>query len=230
MNAENTINAEAGRRCPQRVAWACATPAVAATTRRAEDNAVLPSRNHRSTLLQFALIRFLVVVIAILVPVSSGNAQTREETELKLKAAFVLKFALYVEWPESAFASPTNAIVFGVLGRDPFGKNFDATMQGQTVDKHPVVVKRGRTLAELGDCHVIFVSASERDRLRIQLPSLQDKPVLTISDVEGFTISGGMIGLKRKPGAIRFDINRHAAEAASLKISSRLLKLAEEVR
>jgi hypothetical protein len=171
------------------------------------------------------------VAIAIVIStLSVAHAQTSDETELKLKAAFVLKFALYVEWPASAFASPTNAIVFGVLGRDPFGKSFDVTMQGQTVDKHPVVVKRGRTLAELGDCHVIFVSASERDRLRSQLPRLQDKPVLTISDVEGFTASGGMIELKRKPGAIRFDINRHAAEAASLKISSRLLKLAEEVR
>lgn len=147
-----------------------------------------------------------------------------------MKAAFVLKFALYVEWPKSAFTSPTNAIVFGVLGRDPFGKNFDATMHGQTVDRHPVVVKRGRTPAELGDCHVIFVSASERERWRALLPLLQERPILTISDIEDFTASSGMIGLKRKQGAIRFDINRRAAETAGLKISSRLLKLAEEVR
>jgi hypothetical protein len=171
-----------------------------------------------------------LVLAVILATVSCARAQTSDETEMKLKAAFVLKFTLYIEWPENAFASPTNAIIFGVLGRDPFGKNLDATMQGQAVDKHPVVVKRGRTLAELGDCHVLFVSASERDRLRALWPRLQDKPILTVSDMDGFMASGGMIGLKRKQGAMRFDINRRAAEAAGLKISSRLLKLGDEVR
>ena len=170
----------------------------------------------------------LVVAIALAVALSA-RAQTLDEKELKLKAAFMLKFALYVEWPETAFASPTNAIVFGVLGRDPFGKALEETLNGQSVDKHPVVIKRGR-LADLSDCHVIFVSASERERWRAQQLRLQAKPVLTVSDLEEFAANGGMIGLKRKQGAVRFDINRKAAEAAGLKISSRLLKLGDEVR
>ncbi len=171
-----------------------------------------------------------LAIYFLLTPSPAARAQIANETELKSKAAIVLKIALYVDWPENAFASPTNAIVFGVLGRDPFGKNFDATMLGQTVDKHPVLVKRGRTLAELGDCHVIFVSASERDRWRTLLPRLQNQPILTVSDMDGFMTGGGMIGLKRKQGAIRFDINRRAAENVGLKISSRILKLADVVR
>jgi hypothetical protein len=186
------------------------------------------SAGHSISRAKIASLRFLAVAIVITM-VSAARAQTTDETELKLKAAFVLKFALYVEWPENRFTSPTNAIVFGVLGRDPFGKNLDATMQGQTVDKHPVLVRRGRTLADLGDCHVIFVSASERDRWPARSSRLLGRPILTISDIEGFTTTGGMIGLKRKQGAIRFDINRRAAEAAGLKISSRLLKLGDEV-
>ena len=171
---------------------------------------------------------FLAVVFALAM-IPGTPAQTLDEKELKLKSAFMLKFALYVEWPETAFASPTNAIVFGVLGRDPFGKALEETMTGQFVDKHPVVIKRGR-LSDLDDCHVIFVSASERERWRAQQLRLQNKPVLTISDLEEFAANGGMIGLKRKQGAIRFDINRKSAEAAGLRISSRLLKLGDEVR
>ena len=120
----------------------------------------------------------------------------------------------------------------GVLVRSPdsFGKVLDAALEGQSLDKRPVQVKHGRTVAELLDCQIVFVCASERDRLRAALPRLRTKPILTVSDMDGFTTAGGMIGLKRKQGAMRFDINRQAAEAAGLKISSQLLKLADEVR
>jgi len=162
---------------------------------------------------------------------SVARAQGVDDKESKLKAAFVLKFPLYIEWPKEAFASPTNAIVFGVLSHasDPFGKILENVLTGQTIDKRPVQVKQARNVAELLDCHVVFISASERDRLRTVLPRLRAKPILTVGDFDGFVTSGGMIGLKRKQSAMRFDINRQAAEAAGLKISSQLLKLADEV-
>lgn len=173
---------------------------------------------------------FALLPIFLLALTLAASAQATDEKETKLKAAFVLKFALYVEWPESAFGSPTNPIVFGVLGRDPFGQIMDATMQGQTIDRHPVIVKRARTAVELLDCHVVFVSAAERDKVKTLLPQLRGKPILTVSDMDGFTSAGGMIGLKKKQGVIRFDINRQAAESAGVKISSKLLQLGDVVR
>ncbi len=160
---------------------------------------------------------------------TAGWAQGSEEKETKLKAAFVLKFAMFVEWPDSAFASPTNPIVFGVLGRDPFGTILDATMQAHGINRRPLEVKRPRNLEEAMGCHVLFISTSERERVRSLLPLLKARSILTVSDMEGFTEAQGMIGLKRKQGAMRFDINRRAAEEAGIKISSQLLKLADGV-
>ena len=157
-------------------------------------------------------------------------ADDLETKEAKVKAAFLLNFARYVEWPENAFASTNSPIVIGVLGQDQLGRNLDMTVEGKTVEKHPVHVKRGKGVDDLGDCHVVFVCASEREHLRATLGQLQTRPVLTVSDMDGFATDGGMILLKKKQGMMRFDINREAAEKAGLKISSKLLKLADNYR
>jgi hypothetical protein len=158
------------------------------------------------------------------------DADVLETKEAKVKAAFLLNFARYVEWPENAFASTNSPIVIGVLGQDRLGRNLDLTVEGKTVERHPVQVKRGSRVDDLTDCHVVFVCASERDRLRATLTLLQTKPILTVSDMDGFATDGGMILLKKKQGMMRFDINREAAEKAGLKISSKLLKLADNYR
>ena len=163
-------------------------------------------------------------------PSSTQSQQPGDELEAKVKAGFLLNFARYVEWPAGAFASSNSPVVIGVLGVDNLGRNLDMTVEGKTVEAHPVQVRRARRVAELADCHVLFVCASERERLRGIVGGLEGKPILIVSDMDGFTSEGGMILLKRKLGTMRFEINREAAEKAGLKISSKLLKLADNYR
>src|SRR5690242_17448888 len=77
----------------------------------------------------------LALAFSLAAGFSAARAQGIDEKEAKLKAAFLLKFPLYVEWPKDAFDSPTNAIVFGVLARsgDPFGKIVEDALTGQTL-------------------------------------------------------------------------------------------------
>src|SRR5919197_16397 len=90
------------------------------------------------------------------------RAQSPEDVEAKVKAAFVLNFARYVEWPESSFANSNTPVVIGVLGQEALQRNLEETVQGKTVERRPVQVKRARNVSELLDCHVIFIPASER--------------------------------------------------------------------
>ena len=167
-----------------------------------------------------------LAALAALIPHPSC-AQPGEPIEAQVKSAFLLNFARYVEWPASSFTSSNSPVVLGVLGQDSLGRALDTTIEGRTVEKRPVQAGRGKKPSELSHCHVIFIPTSERDRVREWLAQLQGKPVLTVSDMEGFTDLGGMIRLKKVRGLMRFDINRRAAESAGLKISSKLLKLAD---
>jgi hypothetical protein len=165
--------------------------------------------------------------LAATAPAAGDDLDPREA---KVKSAFLLNFARYVEWPEYAFASTNSPIVIAVLGEDLLQGNLDATVAGKTVETHPVQVKRARRVSDLGDCHIVFVCPSERDRWRTELVQLRSKPILSVSELDGFTSQGGIILLRKKQGMMRFEINREAAERAGLKISSKLLKLADNYR
>jgi hypothetical protein len=161
----------------------------------------------------------------------SGAAQTSAQAapEYQLKAVFLFNFAQFVEWPPSAFPEPEAPLVIGVLGEDPFGEYLDQTVQGESVNNHPLAVQRYRRVDEITTCHILFVSRKEADRLEQILARLKGRGVLTVGDFDGFAGRGGMIRFVTDHNRIRLKINLDAAKADDLTISSKLLRPAEIV-
>ena len=116
----------------------------------------------------------------------------------------------------------------GGLGRR--SQRFDRTVAGKTIGANTLAVRRPADVLAAGSCSVLFVSASEGHRLAEVLDQLRGRPILTVSDADGFAEAGGMIGLFIEDSRVRFAINLGAAESAHLTISSRLLNLARIVR
>ena len=85
-------------------------------------------------------------------------------------------------------------------------------------------------IEKLDQCHILFICASEKNQLSNIIQRLNNASVLTVADMEGFTSAGGMINLVMQDNKVSFDINLKSARLAGLKISSRLLKLANTVR
>ena len=75
------------------------------------------------------------------------------------------------------------------------------------------------------NCHILFISGSEKGRLPQILKQLNGRNVLTVGEMPGFTETGGMINFVLEGTKIRFQINNEAANSAGLKISSKLLNL-----
>ena len=78
------------------------------------------------------------------------------------------------------------------------------------------------------NCQVLFISSSEEKRLPEILKSLQNAPILTVSEMDRFTESGGMINFVWVEKTIHFQINDVVAKNAGLKIGSKLLGLARK--
>lgn len=158
-----------------------------------------------------------------------GGQPANEAPEYQVKAAFVYNFGKFVRWPDEQSGGRERAFVLGILGDDPFGDAIDQVVSGQLVRGRRIEVRRMRNLASPPGCQIVFVSRSEREKLKSILLSLKDSPVLTVSDLEDFSTDGGMITLLLKGGKVRFTINRSAVQRAGLRMSSRLLALAERV-
>ena len=144
--------------------------------------------------------------------------------EYEVKAAFLLNFTKFVEWPASAFAAADSPIAICVWGNDPFGKMLDRIVAEEVIGGRKVVVRRIRQRPEPRSCQALFVNGAGKDVLSGVGPR-----VLTIGEGEGFVRSGGMIAFVVENRRVRFGINESAAEAAGLKLSSKLLTVARSV-
>ena len=147
-------------------------------------------------------------------------------SEYQLKAAFLYNFTQFTEWSAQAFATPTAPIVIGIVGEDPFGSTLDEAVKGEVVRGRPLVVQRFRADEDLGSCQILFISRSEKERLRTLLSPLKGKPVLTMSDINDFAQAGGMVNLVLANKSVKLEINQAVAEEAGVQISAKLLRLA----
>jgi hypothetical protein len=149
-------------------------------------------------------------------------------SEPQAKAAFVLNFARYVEWPERSFATRDSPLLICLLGRDSLGSAL-AALENRPVQNRLVSVRMVASVDEARPCHVLFIGASETRRLTLLMRSLAGQPVLTVSDADGFIDAGGAIGIVQGDGHLQFEVNRQTLEQAQLKASSNLLKLARNL-
>jgi len=170
----------------------------------------------------------LIAACALTKSVAPAGAQSEPPTEYQIKAAFLYNFAKFVEWPD-AFADPHAPIVLGIVGEDPFGSVLDKIVLGKTVNDRGLVIKRLKEGPDLRNCHILFVSSSERKHMPQILESLQGSSVLTVGETDRFAQSGGVINFILEENKVRFEINSETAARAGLKISSKLLALARIV-
>jgi YfiR/HmsC-like len=147
--------------------------------------------------------------------------------EYEVKAAFLFKFVSFVEWPKDVPAIPVGICV---LGQDPFGQELERVVKGKSINGRDFLIRRVKTADAAGDCHILFIGASESNRLPQILIRLRGVPVLTVGDLAGFCESGGTINLVVSDNRVQLEINPAAAERARLLVSSRLLSLARIVR
>jgi hypothetical protein len=149
--------------------------------------------------------------------------------EYDVKAAFLYHLAEFVDWPPEAFPAAESPLVIGVLGADPFGKALDEIVRDEVVKNRKLTVERYGSMEEVKTCHILFISGSEAGRLEQIFSSLNDRKILTVGDTEGFAQRGGMVRFRTEKNKIRLRINLDAAKAASLTISSKLLRAAEVI-
>ena len=172
----------------------------------------------------------LVLMLLWICLVVTCNAQSGSEApEYKIKAAFVCKFASYVEWPAQAFAQRDSPIVIGVMATDAVVDELTRTAAGLSVDGRSLVVRRLHRGEPLTNAHLIFIASSEEGRLADAVTTLKGQPVLLVTESSHAAASGSMINFVVVDDKVRFDIAPQAAELSRLRISARLLGVARLV-
>lgn len=163
--------------------------------------------------------RIILILWVAVLPVSSYGETTIEG--YTVKAVFMYNFTKFIEWPEEH--KTTNICV---LGKDPFGKAL-TTLEKQ---KAPEIKVRNKTYGDdLEDCHVLFISESEKFRLEHILAIIEGKPILTISEIKDFIEKDGMIGFINDKNRVKLEMNAKSMLKNKLKVEPMLLEIARKV-
>jgi hypothetical protein len=152
-----------------------------------------------------------------------GAAQTEPVRDYQREATFLYELVNFVDWPQDV-GTASDPLRLVIVGADPFDGLLDRLVAANN-PRHVVIV-RSASRAKAPQGHVVFIAASEEQRLTTVLGAYCRVPVLTVSDINRFAERGGVIGLVMQDQNVRLAINRTAAEEAGLRISSQVLHLA----
>lgn len=149
--------------------------------------------------------------------------------ERQAKAAFLYRFLGYTEFPASAFADAAAPLVIGVVDADQLASELGRLVTGRTVKARPIAVKVFREYEAPSGVHLLFVGGTDKARVRSVLRSAQAAPMLLVTEADDGLQQGSVINFKMVEHSVRFDVSLEAAARNSVKLSSRLLTVANHV-
>jgi hypothetical protein len=172
--------------------------------------------------------RTVVALWLCVMAASEVAAQTRAPAQNEVEAAYLYQFGRYVDW---TFTRLPNADAFNicVLGADPFGSALDDIVKGKVIAEQQVAIKRILGAGESHNCRIVFVSPSEEGRVPAILKALEGTGIVTVGRGQQFTRRGGMIAFTTEDKKVRFIVNLAAADAANVRLSSQLIRVAASV-
>jgi hypothetical protein len=159
-------------------------------------------------------------------PESAFSADKPAIEEYQLKAVFVSKLPLFVEWPETS--GNKDELLIGVLGISPFGDYLESACREQSQGRK-LSVKMCAGIEEACQCQVVFICASEQQRLLEILDRLHHCRVLTVGDVPAFAESGGMVALSTRNRKVQLEVNLERVRKTGLRVDPHLLQLCRVV-
>jgi hypothetical protein len=166
----------------------------------------------------------------VLLMTATAGAQRPRATEYDLKAAFLFNFTHFVEWPADAFVAAESPLLLCVLGRDPFGPVLDELVRGERAAGRPLAVRRVERPQEAAGCQLLFLAGEEKPSALRAVPGVREGRVLTVGETADFLSHGGLLRFELRDNRIRLQVNGPALDRSRLRLSSKLLRLAETVR
>lgn len=161
---------------------------------------------------------------------ASAHADGLSPLERQVKAAYLYKFAGFVEWPEGSFVRPDSPLVIGVMGADALADQLERTVAGHSANGHPLVVRKLKKGESTGQVHILYLGALDKGALHEVMSASRNQPLLTVSDSEEAYAMGSIINFVVAEDRLRFEVALKPAATARIRISARMLSAAYRVQ
>lgn len=178
------------------------------------------------------LLRVLLVALLSLSCAAHAAGQTGgqdDPVEREIAAAYLYKFASYIEWPEGTFASDHSPMVIGVVGAGRLADAVAKMVAGKTANGRPLVVRKLRGGEAVDGVHILFVGRMGHDATAATFAAAQGRPVLIVSASPQARALGSMINLVMVDRRLRFEVALRPAARNGIRFSALMLTAAYAV-
>lgn len=145
-----------------------------------------------------------------------------------VKAAFLHKFASFVEWPEGTFARADAPLRIGVIGDEQLWRDLLDLARDRDRDGRPVYTTRIAPGDPVAGVHILYVKATSPARIADVLATVPEG-VLTVVDSDGAHPRGCVLSFFLDEGRVRFGVSVEAATRQKLRLNPRLVAAARQV-
>jgi hypothetical protein len=192
-----------------------------------------PTNSFRRSLAHWAIACAAALCsVAASAPPAQAQAQNGASglaLERRVKAAFIYKFLGYTEFAAGAFGDAASPVVIGVVGSEDMAAELGRIVAGRTVNNRQIVVRQFREGEVAGTVHVLFAAGADSARAGRVLKSAPGA-LLVVTECENGLQQGSVINFRIVDERVRFDVSLEAAERNNVKLSSRLLTVANHVQ
>ena len=151
-------------------------------------------------------------------------ARAQDASESAVKAAFLYKFAAYVEWP--APLRPDAPFVIATLAADDVAAELATLLPGRAVAGRSAVVRKVQAGDPMQDVQILFVGRKAANpKGAMDAARRHGALVVTETGLE----QGGTINFVVADNRVSFEVSLEAAERGGHRISSRMLAVARRV-
>jgi hypothetical protein len=159
----------------------------------------------------------------------ASSVSADPDEALATKAKFIFQLTKYVSWPDTAHESAETPLVIGVLANPALAETLLDVVANKKVRGRDLEIVPLESPEEAG-VHLLVVARSGRSSLRRLARLYQDGNVFTVADEFDFPELGGDVGIELVRDRISFSINRRKLTRGDFNISSKLMRLASEVK
>jgi hypothetical protein len=171
-------------------------------------------------------VKISLIIVFGLFMLKTSNCAAQKFTKHELKSAYLYNFIRFVHW-----LPKKETITIGILGNNQFTEVLKSKLTNQKIDNIPLKVTQFSKLQDYTNCDVIYIANDDNIDHEIILEEIKGKSILTIGEIDGFCLKGGVINfIEGDNGNYFFEINQKVALQEKIKISSKLLKLAIDIK
>lgn len=150
------------------------------------------------------------------------NSASAQDVNYKVHAMFMYHFTKHIDWPAD---KKNGDFIIGVYGNSPIEAELEVIASSKKAGTQSIVIKKIVSEVESNNCHIVFVSNGKSGSLDGILKAINTKPILVVSEKNGFGKKGSCLNFIIEDEKLKFEINKQSIESKGLKISGDLLKL-----